>query len=196
VEYPNWFIKGSANTYFARNLTPYVGQPMHCLQLGAYTGDATKWLFDNILTHPDARLTDVDTWGGSDEPAHKDLDWTSVEDVYLGKTKEYVDAGKLTVFKGTTDDFFQSEQGRRQFHFIYVDADHEAASVLKDGLNSFYRLADNGVLAFDDYMWTQGKGQWADPKPAVDAIVNCHSNKLDVLDTGLQVWIKKKPEQK
>lgn len=191
MEYPNWFKKGMADVFFFRNLLPYQGMPIKCLQLGAYTGDATEWMFQNVLTHPDSSLIDVDTWGGSDEPAHKDLDWKSVESTYLERHQEKIDSGRLKVFKGTTDSFFESELGRQSFDFIYIDADHEAASVLKDGLNSVYRLNDGGIIAFDDYMWSQSKGTWADPKPAVDAIAMCYSNKLTMIDAGLQVWLKK-----
>lgn len=195
-KYVNWFTRGRADTYFARNLSPYVGQPLKCLQLGAYTGDATEWLFEHVLTHPDARLYDVDTWEGSDEPEHKQIDWNSVEQTYDKRHQDKIDSGRLIKFKGTTDEFFSSPQGMQQFHFIYIDADHEAASVLKDGLNAIYRVPEGGIVAFDDYMWTQGKGLWADPKPAVDAIYNCHSNSFDLLDTGLQVWLRKKVTQK
>lgn len=191
-DYPNWFIRGSANIYFERNLKPYAGQPIKCLQLGAYTGDATEWMFNNLLAHPNSSLIDVDTWGGSDEPEHKSLDWKSVEDRYLERHQDKIESGKLTKFKGTTDEFFGSDIGKQAFHFIYVDADHKASSVLKDGLNSVYRLAPGGILAFDDYLWTQGRGLHLDPKPAVDAIRTCYQDMFDVIDIGVQVWLRKK----
>lgn len=192
AEYPNWFVRGSAEVYFIRNLLPYAGQPLKCLQLGAYTGDATQWLFDNILTHEDSILYDVDTWEGSEEPEHKTIDWQSVEDRYTERHKEKIDSGRLIKFKGTTDEFFSSPQGMQQFHFIYVDADHKASSVLKDGLNALYRVPPGGIIAFDDYLWTLGKGQYLDPKPAVDALYACHVDQLDLIDSGIQVWFKKK----
>lgn len=194
TEYPNWFIRGSANLYFERNLKPYAGLPLKLLQLGAYTGDATQWLFDNVLTHPDSLLIDVDTWGGSDEPEHKSLDWRSVEETYTERHREKIDSGKLVKFKGTTDEFFSSPTGMQQFNFIYVDADHRASSVLKDGLNSMYRVPPGGVVAFDDYLWTQGKGLHLDPKPAIDALRLCYQDKFDVLDSGVQVWLKRKKD--
>jgi len=189
--YPNWFEKTTAKTYFIRNLMPLAGQQIDCLQIGAYTGDATQWLFDNVLTHPESTLTDVDPWTGSDEPVHKTLDWTSVEETYLNRHKEKIESGRLKVFKGTSDEFFSSEDGKRGFHFIYIDGNHEAAQVLKDGLNSIYRTGIGSIVAFDDYLWTLGKGLWADPKPAVDAIYYCHSNKFEIIDKGTQVWLKR-----
>jgi predicted O-methyltransferase YrrM len=189
AQYPNWFQVAAVH-YFNKHLKPYQSKPLKCLQLGAYTGDATEWLFENVLTHPDSTLIDVDTWEGSNEQLHKDMNWTSIEDIYTTRHQGRLDSGKLKKFKGTTDNFFQTPEGSQQFDFIYVDADHEAASVLKDGLNSLYRLNSGGILAFDDYTWKSGKELWADPKPAIDAILNCYPHKVVVLDIGAQVWLR------
>ncbi len=188
-EYPNWFLV-TADKYFIKHLLPLAENPLKCLQLGAYTGDATEWLFENVLIHPESTLIDVDTWEGSNENLHRAMDWTSVEEVYTTRHQHLIDSGKLKKYKGTTDDFFQSPDGQQRFDFIYVDADHEAASVLKDGLNAMYRLNPGGILAFDDYTWSSGKGLWADPKPAVDAILNCYPHKTTILDIGAQVWLR------
>jgi predicted O-methyltransferase YrrM len=121
---------------------------------------------------------------------HKAMDWVSVEEIYTIRHKNSIESGKLTKYKGKTDDFFQSPEGSQRFDFIYIDADHEAASALKDGLNSIYRLNPGGIVAFDDYSWNSGKGDWANPKSGIDAILSCYSHKISVLDTGSQVWIK------
>ena len=188
-KYPNWFSV-TADKYFVEYLLPLAGSPLKCLQLGAYTGDATEWLFKHVLTHRDSTLIDVDTWEGSDEGLHKAMNWFSVEDVYTTRHQELISSGRLKKRKETTDNFFQSLEGSQSFDFIYVDADHEAASVLKDGLNALYRLNPGGILAFDDYTWSSGKGSWANPKPAVDAILNCYSHKITILDIGAQVWLR------
>lgn len=190
MQYPNWFNRG-ARGYFEKNLLQYSNTPLRCLQLGAYTGDATEWLLSEALLHQDSTLIDVDTWEGSDELVHKTFDWASVESVYLAKHQDKINSGKLKAFKGTTDSFFESDEANELFDFIYVDADHEAASVLKDGLNSIYRLKVGGIIAFDDYIWSAKKGVWADPKPAIDAILVCYSHKFNVIDVGLQVWLQK-----
>jgi hypothetical protein len=191
VEYPNWFKNSGAELYFSRNLFPYIDQPLECLQIGAYTGDATEWLFQNILTHPDSKLIDVDTWEGSAEPAHDKLDWSSVEELYLSRHQKKLDSGRLTRHKQTSDSFFISEAGQRGFHFIYIDGGHEASQVLRDGLNAVHRVGVGGIVAFDDYLWTLGRGLWADPKPAIDAIATCYSNEFTIIDAGTQVWLKR-----
>ena len=53
-------------------------------------------------------------------------------------------------------------------------------------------IKNDGILAFDDYMWRSGKGPASDPYPAIDAILTAFSNEFEVIDIGLQVWLKRK----
>ena len=191
TEYPNWFAMGAVHS-FCKNLLPLAGQKLDVLQVGAYTGDATLWMLENILTHPESTITDVDTWGGSDEPEHKELNWNSVEEVYDSKLAIYLESGKVKKIKTTSNEFFAAASTNLKYDFIYVDGDHKAASVLKDGINATNHIAENGIIAFDDYMWSLHKGPAYDPKPAIDAIINCYSDQFDLIDLGLQAWLRKK----
>ncbi len=190
TEYPNWFLKGGAQLNFAKHLPPLAGKPLKALQIGAYTGDATVWMFEKTLTHPESLLVDVDTWAGSDEKEHKNMDWQSVETVYDSRTKGYVSRGQLEKVKTTSDNFFSSNTDL--YNFIYIDGDHTAASVLKDGLNAIKFLAPFGIIAFDDYLWRSGKGPTYDPYPSIDAILTAFSDDFEILEKGLQVWLKRK----
>jgi predicted O-methyltransferase YrrM len=191
TEYPNWF-NGYASNYFGTHLSRFADTKVNMLQVGAYTGNATVWLFENVLTHPGSTLTDIDTWEGSDEPEHKELNWKSVEEVYDSRTAEYVKTNKLIKVKSTSDEFFASIDANTKYDFIYIDGDHKAESVLKDGISATKHIAPGGYIAFDDYQWSLGKGPAYDPKPAIDAIWLCYSDRFEVLEMGLQVWIKNK----
>jgi len=186
MTYPNWFLQGGAQGNFEKHLRPLANSKISALQIGAYTGDATEWLFNNVLTNSDSSLVDVDTWEGSDEPDHESMDWQSVEAVYDARTKKY--GSKLTKIKTTSDKFFESNSA--VYDFIYIDGDHTAPSVLKDGINAVKYVAPNGVIAFDDYMWRSGKGPAHDPYPAIDAIMLCFSGQFEVIESGLQVWLR------
>jgi predicted O-methyltransferase YrrM len=166
---------------------PLAGLELNCLQIGAYTGDATEWLMRNVLTNPNSHLTDVDTWEGSDELIHKSLDWGSVEDIYDQRATEYKN---LTKVKCTSDEFFKMNV--ETFDFIYVDGDHTALGVLKDGMSAVLALRPNGILAFDDYTWRSGKGPIYDPKQSIDAIRNAYALEFHTIEVGAQVWLKKK----
>ena len=189
TDYPNWFIAGKAVDNFSAFLPKYKDTKVDFLQLGAYTGDATKWLFENVLLHPESTLTDVDTWEGSQEQEHKEFDWKSVEETYDDKTKEWVESGRLTKMKMTTTEFFKTNN--KQFDFVYVDADHHAIAALKDGIDGYLCLKNGGILAFDDYKWGPHLPKSEKPGPGVDAFLVCYANKTTVLEKGLQVWLRK-----
>ena len=189
MSYPNWFADGKAVNNFSAYLSKHKDTKVDFLQLGAYTGDATKWLFENVLTHPESTLTDVDTWEGSDEVAHKQMDWKSVEQTYDDKNKEWLESGRLIKKKMTTGEFFTSNN--KQFDFVYVDADHHAIWALKDGLEGYSFLKNGGILAFDDYMWGPNLPKEDRPGPGIDAFLICYANRTTVLERGLQVWLRK-----
>jgi predicted O-methyltransferase YrrM len=185
--YPNWFdITARAN--FERFLMPLSGKKLTALQIGAYTGDATEWLFKNALSHPESSLVDVDTWQGSNEIVHREMNWQSIESVYDSRTQDFFP--KLTKHKSTSDEFFKGNV--RTFDFIYIDGDHTAAAVLKDGVNAIEVISPSGIIAFDDYTWHSGKGPKFDPQPAIDEIVLRFAADFEVLEAGAQVWLKKK----
>ena len=89
MSYPNWFAS-FAQGYFEKHLYRFKDQEnLHFLQIGAFTGDASLWLVQNVLTHKSSVLVDVDTWQGSDEEAHHEMDFSDVEKTYDWKLKDY-----------------------------------------------------------------------------------------------------------
>jgi predicted O-methyltransferase YrrM len=188
-EYPNWFCH-YANRYFERHLAPLAGREgLRFLQIGAYTGDATLWLFEHILTSDDSTLTDVDTWQGSDEAEHAPIDFTDVERVYDERTSKLTATGQLTKYKGTSLTFFQTPPAD-PYDFIYIDGEHTAYGVLNDAIHAIPLLRVGGLLAFDDYKWKSGRGHPYDPGPAIDTIAHLYSGRLQMIEQDLQVWFR------
>lgn len=191
MEYPNWFTC-YADQFFGRHLSHLAGKRnLNFLQIGAYTGDASVWLLENILTAESSMLYDVDTWEGSDEPEHEPFDWPDIERVYDGRLTPF----KNHVKKKTRSDWYLSGFGSSgpYFDFVYVDGDHAASAVLADALNAFRLLKPGGLMAFDDYQWKpyEGAPPTECPGLAIDAFTACYHDQLDILEAGLQVWIRK-----
>lgn len=187
MEYPNWF-DGYAKHNFIRFLDEFKDKEVTFLQLGAYTGDASVWLVQNILTNDKASLWDVDTWTGSDEAIHHTFDWSDVLETYLEKTDEF--NNQLEAFRMTTDEFFRFNT--QTFDFIYVDADHTAQAAYTDGVNSWKVLKPGGILAFDDYTWGDGMpDQSLAPKPGINKFLDEYKGEYEVLLIDSQVWIRK-----
>jgi hypothetical protein len=189
-EYPDWFSTGVAVQLFAQGLGEFQDKPVNFLQIGAYTGDASEWLLHNVLTHEDSKLTDVDTWSGSDEQAHHPLNWDDVEAFYTNRLQHHIDAGQLRKIKSTSAEYFANHDD--MYDFIYVDGDHTGIGVLADGMDSYDCLKVGGILAFDDYGWNPDKlERHLTPAPAIDAIASLYVGKLQTIYTGYQVWFRK-----
>lgn len=188
VTFPNWFASTPAIKNFEEILRSFAGKPdLKFLQLGAFTGDASVWLLDNILTDPTSHLTDVDTWQGSDEEEHHKMNFVDVESAYDFKTKKY---NNLTKYKGTTMSFLR-QAPLDYYDFIYIDADHTAIGTLLDAELSWLCLKTQGVLAFDDYEWSDGRGDAFRPMPGINSFLDRHEKELVLLQRNWQLWVLK-----
>ena len=185
MEFPNWFESTGAVDNFRRHLTQFKGKPVHFLQIGAYTGDASKWMLEEILSHPDSTLTDVDTWRGSNEEQHYAMNFDDVFNTYIKKVGKYPN---LTYHQETSNHFFANNY--HSYDFIYIDGDHTAFGVMRDLINSYGCLKPGGIIGCDDYQWSEGKGNFYDPRPAIDAFFNMTRDRMQVIEIGWQVWFK------
>lgn len=187
TDYPNWF-QGTAKDCFEQYLEHFKKQEnLNFLQVGVFTGDASVWLADNILTGKNSRLYDVDTWLGSDESVHHTMDFADVERTYDAKVNGYENILKYKMDSAT---FFSKELG--PFDFIYVDADHTSEGVYRDAMNSWQFLKPNGILAFDDYTWGDGlPDQSLAPRQGIDKFLDKYNGNYHLIYKGPQVWIRK-----
>jgi hypothetical protein len=67
---------------------------------------------------------------------------------------------------------------------------------LLDAILSFRLLRVGGVIAFDDYLWSEelesGRDPLRCPKPAIDAFTNLYLRKIDILSAPLyQMYVTK-----
>ena len=137
------------------------------LEIGSYEGRSTMWLIDNMLDHPDSNLVAVDTFEGSIEHIKNEKDWLQkrfMENLMLSKYPEKV----IPIAGDSKDVLSMLIQQKAKFDIIYVDGSHETKDVYRDGINSYRLLADNGVIIFDDYLWSNDGGKTAPVMEAVD----------------------------
>lgn len=184
--FPNWFDGQKYN--FEQHLMHLAGQPnLRFLQVGAYTGDATVWLLDNVLTDQSSTLTDIDTWEGSDEKEHHAMDFNKVYEYYTSRTSKYPN---LNAIRGKSKDVLPKlEPG---FDFIYVDGDHTESAVYWDAIDSWELLAEGGIIAFDDYLWGQDVHPTLRPQGAIDQFMAEKQGEYLQLVDSYQVWLSKR----
>jgi predicted O-methyltransferase YrrM len=190
TNYPNWFA-ATAQENFATYLEEFKGKPnLRFLQLGVFTGDATVWLCNNILTDESSKLIDVDTWEGSDEESHAEMDFSDVFQTYKDKVK---DLPVVSVVSDTTKYLIrQMDNYIESYDFIYIDADHTTANVLMDAMLSWPLLKPGGIMAFDDYTWGRNLPPSQTPRPGILLFTERNKDKIETLVINSQYWIKKK----
>ncbi len=186
-KFPDWF-SAYAKPNFEKYLIPLAGvDNLEFLQLGVYTGDASVWLAENILISKTSRLYDVDTWAGSDEEVHKSMDFNQVFNTYKSKTDKYLNI----IWTRSDTRKYLTEINFIRYNFIYIDADHTAVGVLMDAELSWPLLKSGGIMAFDDYQWGAHLPASKSPKLGIDLFLERHAGEYEVLEQGLQVWIRK-----
>lgn len=166
------------------------GQPVHALEVGSYQGMSAVWAMFNILTHPNATLTCVDTWEGAYmyTPAQK----RELMAVFNHNTLSFGD--RIIKKRGVSQEVLRTYAPRPQFDYVYVDGDHRAVSVLEDAVLAFKLLKVGGVLIFDDYKWDLPVPEIDRPFMAIDAFMKLYEPQVQVLHVAYQVYLKKVAE--
>ena len=194
MTYPNWF-KQIAQHNFEEFLLPLAGKDwLQFLQLGCFTGDASVWMCNNVLTAEHSWLNDVDTWRGApNEPIQEEMDFEDVYNTYLAKTEGM----RIAVHRRTTTDYLLDYDNAVMrpswFDFIYVDAHHTSASAFLDCELSWPLLKPDGLLAIDDYEWLHPDGvEIHAPKLGIHMFLDRHEGEFDTLKVNQQYWLRKR----
>ncbi len=186
-------------------LIPHI-KPSRILEIGSYEGASACYLIETLAAERAIEIHCVDNWqGGVEHGADQQFaaDMAHVEarfrrNVALAMAKA-PHAVALAVHKGPSDVCLArllADDRRGHFDFVYVDGSHQAPDVLCDAVLGFRLLRVGGVMAFDDYLWAEklprGRDPLRCPKPAIDAFVNLHLRKLDILRAPLwQLYVRK-----
>jgi hypothetical protein len=194
TEYPNWF-KQIAQHNFEQFLLPLAGKEwLRFLQLGCFTGDASVWLCNNVLTGRHSWLDDVDTWAGApNEPIQTQMDFEDVYATYKAKTEDM----SIMVHRCSTSDYLLDHDNAfmraSAYDFIYVDAHHTSASAFLDSELSWPLLKSGGLMAIDDYEWQHPDGvEIHAPKIGIHMFLDRHEGEFDTLIVNQQYWLRKK----
>ena len=187
--FPKWFYDNNTNLDFESGLAEFKGKKnLKFLQIGVFTGNASVWLLENILTDPSSLLVDVDPWCGN-IPHESQYNWDNIQIAYKDQVKPYGD--RVKTYKAFSGDWLK-ENRELEYDFIYIDGDHLPESVTLDADLSWDLLKVGGIMAFDDYIWSHPEGPEKNPKASIDAWIEKHKNNIDIVRKGWQVWIRKK----
>lgn len=175
---------------FERHLSHLKGAGCSAIEIGSAEGRSAIWLLENILTHESSWLGCIDPWEWKPE----------AEDNFDRNTEAF---GKKVIKKKAHSNRVLPVMWMHTYRmdFIYIDGNHQAKHVLEDAVLAWPLLKSGGIMAFDDYNWSDFEdcpngllpGEvGVPPKPAIDAFLLCYQNELEVLECESQVWIRKR----
>jgi len=160
-------------------------RPIRALEIGSFEGLSACFLLQQL---PQAHLTCVDTWEGSDE--HKGLDIIkSTENEFDRHVAPW--RTRVHKVKGTSHAFFANTNNDLYFDFIYIDGSHHADDVIADALMGFERLQVGGVMIFDDYLWNYYPRASENPISAINSFLRITEGRHKVSFLNYQVVVIK-----
>jgi cephalosporin hydroxylase len=198
-----WFDNNARDVW--NEVIPQIN-PTTVLEIGSYEGASTCYLIDSLAKRKAIEIHCVDTWGGGIEHESLGIDMLAVEKRFLSNTNQCISGStfpvRLVRHKGRSDVELAklvSSDKLGYFDFIYVDGSHQAPDVICDAVLSFRLLKLGGVIAFDDYLWSEEPAYGTDPlrcpKLAIDAFTTIFARKTRILHAPLyQMYVKKTSE--
>jgi len=140
-------------------------RPNNVLEIGSFEGRTTSWILDKF---PDARVTCVDTWEGSEE--HNDAMKTGLFERFSNNISRFSD--RVSVKRGPSGVVLRSFPCTETFDLVYVDGSHYSRDALEDAILAWRLMKPGGFMIFDDYTWTMEGTQLDDiknPRTGIDA---------------------------
>ena len=161
-----------------RLLGRFSHQPnIHGIEIGSFEGRSSLFFLENVLQHETSSLTCID-------PSPRPVFRRTIRP-FRNKVQFLGEPSHLALRRRT---FIPNS-----FHFVYIDGNHRAPSVLSDAVLSFPLLNRGGIMIFDDYLWESNSPDVPQtmPKIAVDSFVRVYKDRLRVLHRGWQIAVEK-----
>lgn len=190
----DWFSGNSSFWFSIFDDYGYKSKSVEALEIGSWEGLSSFFILNNL---PNARLTCVDTWKGADE--HKD-GTAATSDVLSGIEQAFDQnlsrfSGRLTKFKGSSQDFFNQSTFRSHFDFIYVDGSHHCDDVIIDAIKCFEMLKVGGVMIFDDYFWRYYPSALDNPAASINMFLRLKVGSYKIIRLYYQIAVEKVGER-
>jgi hypothetical protein len=196
-----WFDGAAKDTW--DQLIPQL-DPIRILEIGSYEGASATYLINSLAHRHDIELHCIDIWDAGIQYSRGLMN--RVEERFDNNVARAISRAPFKVefhkHIGPSDDELSkmlAEGKRGYFDFIYVDGSHLAPDVLFDAVMSFRLLRVGGIIAFDDYLWSENLPGGVDPircpKPAIDSFTTLYSRKISILSAPLyQLYVEKTAE--
>ena len=177
----SWFLHSAVKHLLLQFVN---GQgPNRVLEIGCFEGQSSVHYADNLLNHPESRMTCVDPFMKTEHNDHEVYLQNNEEANFDHNISICNNANKITVHKITSDEFFKSNTDT--YNFIYIDGCHYPDFISRDMDNSFRALEVNGIMWMDDYLYGETV------TVAMDNMLEKFKGHCDIIHKGGQLAIRK-----
>lgn len=180
----DWF---AVNAPVWRNMLAEM-KPRRFLEIGTFEGQSAVFMIENCVANAPFELTCIDTWAGGvehDRAAMGEVEARFDRNIERARAKHAFTLRKMKSDSVTALAQLIAEGAANSFDITYVDASHQAPDVLADAILAFKLTRIGGIIVFDDYLWRMagpgGNDLLNQPKAGIDAFVNTHFRKLNVV---------------
>ena len=180
----DWFFHSELKRRLLEFVNP--NQQNTVLEIGCFEGLSSVFFADHLLDYPNSSLTCVDPFLKIPDNDHKNL-LTNAEPYFDHNVSVCKNAEKITVYKTTSDAFFENPGNLKTYNFIYIDGCHYPDFIKRDMENCFAVLAPGGIMWMDDY----GGGDGVQIKNAMNTFLKKYAGQYEVIHVGYQLAIRK-----
>ncbi len=186
----DWFTNNIPFWLYTFNKYNLTSKKINILEIGSWQGLSSYFILHSL---PNATLTCVDTWEGSEEhksgdAATKDV-LSNIETSFDKNLSPFVD--RLTKYKETSFSYFNNNSKRNIFDMVYVDGSHHCDDVVIDAVKSFEMLKVGGVMIFDDYLWQYYEKNIDNPAAAINVFLKLKQGSYKIVRVYYQLIIEK-----
>ena len=181
-DYDDWFSGNIPIWSFFFKKYNLIEKNLNYLEIGSFEGRSSVFILKNLKK---ISCQFVDTFQGSEE--HSKINFSKVFENFKKNVEPFKD--QIVINKMNSNEFFKTN--RTYFDLIYVDGSHFSENVYKDAINSFTFLNKNGLIIFDDFIWTYYNQINDNPIGGLIPFLKKSFRKIKILYVNFQLIIKK-----
>ena len=167
---------------FETYLKKYTGQKINCLIVGAYTGDYSCWLLNNLCTNHFSKVFSLENWI---DPIIENKFDTNIEST--NKNDYHV---KLNMI--LTKGLVRLEKIKYViFDIIIINTKNEDKDIISNSIIAWNLLNENGIMIFDNYRDTYEEEEFI-PKISINSFIIMYKEQYNRLTSNYQLIIEKK----
>jgi len=161
---------------------------MTCVEIGSFEGKGSILIQSLLCSNAESKLYCIDPFDdeyvkGDAKMAFWDFACKGQKHRFYSNTATYP---KIVPLQGTSDDMIRQLEND-SVDFVYIDGDHSPEQVYKDACNMFPKMKKDGIMLFDDYMFTTNG---IITKHGIDKFLNEYDGKYTKLINDYQLAIQ------